>query len=303
MPGSVVEITRRGSKVTHPMTDDEIRELFSAVGKRRYLAAYRERKRPVMERIDDSLRHADVDLVNELREWWEPLLAGADMLCAGINGRMTMDFAESPGEGLVVDFHRRTVEPWRGAGSDRDVCHFTFPRALVADCVLRRSENWCSDLLLSFRFRARERGPYNKYLFAFLSALSRERIEYVEGFYRREASITPDPHRSFFHIDLGTRSHLVQQRCPHAGGDLERFLQFDEATDTLTCTLHGWQWRSDGTCLTADGHPLYVRPVEEVGPVTEVGSAADVRRWCGDCSFGVPSPALAAVEGAGARPA
>jgi nitrite reductase/ring-hydroxylating ferredoxin subunit len=174
------------------------------------------------------------------------------------------------------------------------VCHFTFPRALVVDCVLRRSENWSSDLLLSFRFQARERGPYNKYLFAFLSALSRERIEYVEDFYRREAVARPDPQRSFFHMDLGARTHLVQQRCPHAGGDLERFLQYDEETDTLTCTLHGWRWRRDGTCLTADGHDLYVRPIDEVG------SAAAVRRWCADCSLGARPPAVAAVDGAGA---
>jgi UDP-MurNAc hydroxylase len=295
LPGSVVEVTRRGSNVTHPMTDHEIRQLFSADGKRRYLAAYRERKRPEIERIDDSLRRGDVDLVQELRAWWEPLLAGADLLCAGINGRMTVDFVETPGNGLVVDFHRRTVEPWRGVSGDQDVCHFTFPRALVVDSVLRRSENWSSDLLLSFRFQARERGPYNKYLFAFLSALSSERIEYVESFYRREALARTDPHRSFFHMELGTRSHVVQQRCPHAAADLERFLEYDVESDTLTCTLHGWQWRSDGTCLTADGHPLYVRPVEEVVPVQEFGSTAEVRRWCGDCAFqlralAAPSP-------------
>ena len=305
LPGSVVEVTRRGSRVTHPMTDDEMRELFSVEGKRRYLAAYRERKRSVIEGIDGSLLRGDVDLVQELREWWEPLLAGADLMCAGINGRMTMDFAETPGEGLVVDFHRRTVEPWWGAGSDEDVCHFTFPRALVVDCVLRRSENWSSDLLLSFRFLARERGPYNKYLFAFLSALSHERIAYVEDFYRRDALARPDPHRSFFQMDLRARSHLVQQRCPHAAADLERFLEYDQDTDTLTCTLHGWQWRSDGTCLTAEGHPLYVRPVEEVEAAAHVGSTAEVRRWCGDCAFRVRQPALEEVEsvGAGARPA
>jgi UDP-MurNAc hydroxylase len=169
--------------------------------------------------------------------------------------------------------------------------HFTFPRALVADCVLGRRENWSTDLLLSFRFKERSTGPYNKYLFAFLSALSEERIRYVEDFYRREVHSAGGAGQPFFHMDLGGRKHIVQQRCPHASADLQRFLELDEATGTLTCTLHGWRWRRDGTCETADGHPLYVRPVEEMEP------AADIRRQCADCAYRLRPPALSTVNG------
>jgi UDP-MurNAc hydroxylase len=274
LPGTVVEITRRGTRITHPVAGDDVRALFTAAGKRRHLDEYRARKGAVMERVDDSLLRGDVDVVQALRDWWEPLLAGADMICAGVNGRMAVDFDDGSGEGFVVDFHDRTVRSW-SPGSGGDVAHhFTFPRALVVDCVLGRRENWSTDLLLSFRFEERSSAPFNKYLFAFLSALSRERLGYVEEFYRREAQAGSAGDRSFFHMDLGRRPHIVQQRCPHASADLERFLEYDQESDTLTCTLHGWQWRSDGTCLTADGHPLYIR-------------RADVSLQCADCSYRV----------------
>jgi UDP-MurNAc hydroxylase len=297
LPCSVVEVTPRGSHVVHPMPAGEMRELFSPDGKRRYLADYQARKRTDIERIDRSLRRADdLDVVAALREWWEPLLARADLLCAGVNGRMTVDFEETPGEGFVTDFRDRTVRPWLGARSDRDVCHFRFRRALVSRCVLARREDWNTDLLLSFRFQSHDGGLYNKYLFAFLSALSEERIDYVESFYRRELSGEPVAHHSFFHVNLRSGRHLVQQRCPHAGADLAHFLEYDEDADTLTCTVHGWQWRRDGTCLTAHGHPLYVRPAEEPE------SGAEVRRQCGDCAYRVRPPALAEFHRASGEP-
>jgi UDP-MurNAc hydroxylase len=290
LPGSVVEIARRGTSVTHPMTDEEIAELFTPAGKRRYLMEYRARRQPVMDHVDDSLPSGEVDLLQDLRAWWEPLMASADLICAGINGRMAIDFEDAPGDALVVDFHERTVRPWQRDHMEV-THHFTFPRALVADCVREHRENWSTDLLLSFRFQERSKGPFNKFLLAFLSALSEERIRYVEDFYRREVHSAGGAGQPFFHMDLGGRKHIVQQRCPHASADLERFLELDEATGTLTCTLHGWQWRPDGTCETADGHPLYVRPIEDVEPVD------DVRRQCADCAYRVRPPALAAVNG------
>jgi UDP-MurNAc hydroxylase len=184
-----------------------------------------------------------------------------------------------------VDFHERTVRPWSAGRGDDVAHHFTFPRALVVDSVLGRRENWNTDLLLSFRFQERSRAPFNKYLFAFLSALSPERVEYVENFYRREALHGHGADRSFFQMDLGGRMHVVQQRCPHDSGDLARFLEYDEESDTLTCTLHGWQWRrGDGRCLTAEGHPLYVRP-------------ADVSLRCADCSYRGPAGAAIPLPG------
>jgi UDP-MurNAc hydroxylase len=279
VPGSVVEITRLGTHITHPMSEERIVDLYSAEGKRRYLDEYRKRKRPIVETIDKSMRYGEVDLVAELRRRWEPLLTSADVICAGVNGRMGIDFDDAPDDALVVDFHERTVRPWQR--DDDATYRFTFPlRALVVDTVLAQSENWCTDLLLSFRFREESKGPFNKYLFAFLSALSQERIDYVEDFYRREMNYQHRPDEPFFRMDLGRRRYFVQRRCPHASADLSRFLEYDEDTDTLTCTLHGWQWRPDGTCLTADGHPLYVRP-------------ADATLQCADCTYRLRPPAWA----------
>lgn len=288
VPGSVAEITGRGIRMQHPLSDESIRELFSVDGKRRYLDAYRERKLPVIERLDASLPTGRVDVVREVREWWEPLLAEADLICTGVDGRMALDFEDDP-RGLVVDFHDRTVRPWTNDPNDPVEHHFTFPRRLVEDCVLQHRENWNTDLLLSFRFRETSRRPFNKYLFAFLSALSPERVAYVERFYRQEAQRGTAGGQPFFLMSIEDRKHVVQQRCPHASGDLSRFLEYDGVTDTLTCTLHGWQWQRDGTCLTADGHPLYVRPLDEMTPGKRPDDAelsgATVRRQCADCTY------------------
>jgi len=272
VPGSVVEVTRRGTHVRHPMPDERIAELYTAGGKRRHLEEYRERSQSIPERPESPPPAAD--LVDVLQEWWEPLMARADVVCAGINGRLGIDFEDAPDDAVVVDFRERAVGPLERDPNDRVEHHFTFRRrALVDHCVSRQSENWCTDLLLSFRFQERSTNPaFNKYLFAFLSALSPERIDYVEDFYTREAQSGAATDRRFFTMDLGGETHLVQQRCPHASADLERFLEYDPEAGTLTCTLHGWQWRRDGTCVTADGHPLYVRP-------------ANVSLQCGDCSW------------------
>jgi UDP-MurNAc hydroxylase len=285
VPGSMAEITHRGVRITHSTSTERIDELFSAHGKRRYLAEYWERKRPEMECREVSLPRQRVDVARTLASWWEPLLVEADVLCAGVNGRLGIDFDDGL-DGVVVDFRERRVRPWTRDGEPTVEHHFRFPRPLVEDCVARHRENWSTDLLLSFRFQERSAGAFNKYLFAFLSALSPERIGYVERFYREEAHARDAAGQPFFHMEVGGREHVVQQRCPHASADLGRFLEYDEELDTLTCTLHGWRWDRGGTCLTADGHPLYVRPVDQPGvPEARPASRATVRRQCADCSF------------------
>lgn len=285
VPGSMAEIGRGRVRMVHPIASERIEELLTPAGKRRHLAEYWERKRPDMERHEASLPCRHVDVVPALREWWEPLLKDADVVCAGINGRMAIDFDDGD-DGLVVDFRDHTVRQWSVDDDPLVEHHFRFPRPLVEDCILERRENWSTDLLLSFRFQERSKGPFNKYLFAFLSALSRERIGYVERFYRDEAHAREGEGQAFFHMNLRGRDNVVQQRCPHASADLGRFLQYDEDTDTLTCTLHGWQWDRGGNCLTADGHPLYVRPADEsVERGAHGTSAATIRRQCADCSY------------------
>jgi UDP-MurNAc hydroxylase len=288
LPGSVAHVTAGRTRVRHPMSAQRIAELFSPAGKRAYLDDYRRRKQPLVDEANESLPGARTGLVRELRDWWEPLLAAADVLCAGVNGRLGMDFEDGPDGGLVVDFHQRTVRPWwADEGAGEVTHHFRFPRRLVEDCVRERREDWSTDLLLSFRFQERTRGPYNKYLFAFLSALSEERLRYVEDFYRRELAADGYAGQPFFRTTLGEREYVVQQRCPHSSADLSRFLEFDPDTDTLSCTLHGWRWRRDGTCLTAEGHPLYVQPADELQAAIEAGepSGAAVSRQCAECTY------------------
>jgi UDP-MurNAc hydroxylase len=295
-PGTVVHVTSAGCQVEHRLTEAEIAQLESDAGKRIYLADYRARKRTEIERAERSLPADTSDLVAALRDWWEPLMREADVVCTGAGGRLAIDFFDSADQGIVVDFQERTVGPWQG---DEVAYHLRLPRQLVEHSVRERIEDWNSELLLSFRYRHAQSLPYNKYVFGFLSALSEERIRYLEDFYRRELRSADYAGQPFFQRQLGPTEYLVQQRCPHAGGDLRRFLEFDEATEVLTCTLHGWQWRRDGTCVTAEGHPLYVRPVDEVDPsdlVVVTGepllSGADVRRQCGDCTYRFPAASV-----------
>jgi UDP-MurNAc hydroxylase len=113
--------------------------------------------------------------------------------------------------------------------------------------VLRDNEpDWVNTIFLSTRFRAWRVGGYNEYLYTFFKCLTDERIAYADGWFAEthddSASITLD-------------GWEIQRRCPHLKADLSKFGVVEG--NTLTCNLHGWQWRlDDGRCLTSRGHDL-----------------------------------------------
>ena len=58
-----------------------------------------------------------VDLLAELKPWFEPLMAMADHVSSGIGDRILLDVGD---EGIVLDFVDRVVRPWdrsRSAGT------------------------------------------------------------------------------------------------------------------------------------------------------------------------------------------
>ena len=129
---------------------------------------------------------------------------------------------------------------------------FTIDRRLVEALVATGEIDWVNSLFLSLRFKAKRRGPYNEYVFAFFKCLSPERMSYAEGWYAEQSSGDDL-------VRLG--DYMVQRRCPHLRADLSRFGTVCDGV--LECAMHGWRFDlASGRCLTADGHELVAVPVD-----------------------------------------
>jgi UDP-MurNAc hydroxylase len=244
LPGSLAVLTGRECTLTQPHSEDEIRFIFE--DKEAYLRAYAGRMRPALVRERASWVTPPPDLLEQLKAWWEPLMARADRICEGVGGPLRLDVGDRP---LVVDFPAREVRDWNG-----EVCRFRLsaPAELIATNVARREVDWSNSLFLSLRFSASRIGPYNEYLYTFFKCLSTERIDYVENWYDEQ-------HDDGQEIVLD--GWIMQQRCPHLRADLAKFGSIEGTT--LTCTLHDWRFDLDtGRCLTAAGHELRAQRVD-----------------------------------------
>ncbi|MGH3326967.1 MAG: Rieske 2Fe-2S domain-containing protein [Streptomycetales bacterium] len=256
LPGTQVDLQGGQLRVRQPWTPEQIRRTFVS-GRTAYLRAYAARSRA---RIDAERRQrtdGGVDVVGELKAWWEPLLGQAERICAGVGGPVRFDVGAGPAcdtagdacedTAFVVDFPAREVRAWAG-----ERCRYWFraERSLVHTCIQRREPDWVNSLFLSLRFIAGRVGPYNEYVYTFFKCLTPERINYAEGWYAsREAGDE----------EIALDGWRVQRRCPHLMADLA---QFGEIADgVLTCHMHGWQFElASGRCLTSPGHALRARP-------------------------------------------
>ncbi|MER6016253.1 Rieske 2Fe-2S domain-containing protein [Streptomyces bluensis] len=240
LPGSVAEVDGSDCKVIHSHTAGQIEQMFD--NKREYLRDYARRQQDALaaERASRSPALPRDQLVAALKQWWEPLMARADGICAGVGGPLRLNVDDIP---IVIDFPARQVREWDG-----EVCRYTLSTTgdLVATNIARREVDWSNSLLLSLRFRASRVGPYNEYVYTFFKCLSVERIDYVENYYAAAQEDDED-------IELG--GWRVQRRCPHLQADLSRFGHIEDGV--LTCTMHGWRYDlSTGRCLTADNHDI-----------------------------------------------
>jgi len=241
IPGSVATLDPRRLEIEHPSDPASI---FG--DKRAYLERFRERMRPRIEAEKASWPRGQVDVLAELREWFEPVLDLADRTAAAINGRVLLDLGAPQ---VVLDFWTRRVYAWEGGE-----CEYRFwvDPALVEQLITDHDEDWVNRLFLSCRFEAERHGSYNEYLYSFFKCLSAERIEYAEGCYSEQL-----PEREFFEC----AGYRVQRRCPHLKADLQRFGVVEDGI--LTCTLHGWQFElATGRCLTSDDRRLFSEPLE-----------------------------------------
>jgi UDP-MurNAc hydroxylase len=258
MPGSVIWLEPGRCRVDHVRPPGEAgqegqEEPFA--DKRGYLLRYQARQLDKIEAIRAALPRGQVDVLAELRDWFEPLLERADVICAGVGGVVALDLGS---DGVAIDFNRRRVEPLNG----QEWFHYLkVDRSLVEYCIAHHLEDWVNELFLSFRFEAQRRGPYNEYVYTFFKCLSMERLQYAEGYYAERSSSD-----QFWEAD----GYRIQRRCPHLKADLTKFGRIEDGI--LTCTLHGWQYElATGRSLTSDGTTLYCRPL----PVNGQGPDSD----------------------------
>jgi UDP-MurNAc hydroxylase len=252
LPGTVVDLEPEpdGCRVTQPLSEEEIREIFEDKGT--YLRRYQERKRPLIEAARLEWPRRQVDILPALREWFEPLLEIADVTCQGVNARVLITATDPGGdEHVVIDFLDRRVHRWSG-----ETCRYRFriDRRLIEQCLIERYPDWVNELFLSNRFEASRQGPFNEFVYNFFKCLTPERIQYAEGYYVERSSIS-----ELTALD----GWMVQRRCPHLKADLARFGEVDER-GVLTCSMHGWQFDLEtGRCLTSEDYAIRaVRRVE-----------------------------------------
>ncbi|MBN2624919.1 MAG: Rieske 2Fe-2S domain-containing protein [Acidimicrobiales bacterium] len=261
LPGSVADVTPDRCVVTQPVPDVE--QFFE--DKARHLAAYRERRRPVIEAERAAWHHPGIDVFEGLKQRVEPLLAASTHLACRM-GQVLLDVEDDSGaraEHILIDGPSRQVRHHDG----EDAAHqFTIRRTLVEHLLHTGEVDWVNSLFLSCRFSASRQGPYNEAVFVFFKCLSPERLRHAETWYAERETDTED---------IVLDDWVVQRRCPHLNADLSRFAAVEG--NVLTCQMHGWQFDLDtGRCLTSGDHEIrsrrHDRVTESSGPDHRGGS-------------------------------
>lgn len=250
-PGAVLEVNHDRCEVRWPTTAEQAMEPFT--DKARYLRDYAARMRDRIAADKRGWPVGGMDVLAELKAWFEPLLELADHIRPGVGGPVLL----RPGDGrpIVIDFPAGEVRAQRG-----ETCRYQFSidRPLIERLIADHEVDWVNSLFLSMRFRARRVGPYNEYLYTFFKCLDPVRLMYAEGWYADKSHDEEE-------IRLG--DWIVQRRCPHLRGDLSRF--GETRGSILTCTMHGWQYDlSTGRCLTTDddSYRIQSRPASALAP-------------------------------------
>lgn len=244
VPGSTIDLTDGTCTVVHPAPDAEILRPFD--DKTRYLQDYARRERPriVAERAGWPAER--MDILSELKNWFEPLMASADYIAMGIGGSILIRVDT---ESLVIDFISREVRE-----HDGEKCRYVFSidRPILQKLIRDREVDWINSLFLSMRFSASRIGPFNEFVYAFFTCLSKERMEYAERWYAEDEASGGD-------FQIG--QWRVPIRCPHRKADLSQFGELDG--EILTCRMHGWQFNlATGRCLTSAAHKINSVPAE-----------------------------------------
>jgi UDP-MurNAc hydroxylase len=244
IPGSILTLEGATCSVQHPVPDADVDAIFT--DKRAYLETYQTDMADRLAAERESWPTRRTDVVAELKDWFEPLLAGAPLTRAGVGQRVLIETEDAA---AVIDFPAGTVTEWDG--DERVPFAFTIPRPLLESLIERHIEEWSNELFLSCRFSARRDLPYNEYLYTFFKSLSPERIAYAESYYSLEPG---DEDVEWITLD----GYVIERYCPHQRSDLSKLAAICDGV--LTCAVHGWQYDAEsGECLTSETVKLRTR--------------------------------------------
>jgi UDP-MurNAc hydroxylase len=245
IPGTAISVSPTEVQVQHCVSDDAVERPFTH--KREYLLKYQADWAEWLRDTKASWLVSNLNLVNELQAWWEPLLAMAPSLRGAIGGNCLV---KTDNENILIDFPNGKISAY----NDEPIkFRMEIARPLLEGVVKQKAVDWSNSLFLSCRFTAWRDGSYNEYLYNFFKSLSVERMRRAEQeVVRRNGA----PDEVSNEIELG--DYVMQRHCPHRKADLSEFGVIEG--DHVVCTLHGWKFKlSDGTCLNADDHKLSVR--------------------------------------------
>jgi len=250
IPGTTIDIAPDGLRVTHPMADDEVEAIFSH--KRAYLERYQADVLPSLDAMKAGWTARTPDLLDTVRAWFEPLLAMAPTLRAGVASNVLLCADGDEPLDILIDFPNGQVREHDGEPYD---FRFVIQRELVETVVAQRAVDWSNSLFLSARFRAWRAGSYNEYVYNFFKSLSVERMRRTEA----EALRKLDPDRSgLAGEETRIGDYVCERLCPHRRADLSVFGEIDG--DHLVCTLHGWKFDLEtGDCVNAATRKLQIR--------------------------------------------
>ena len=242
IPGTTIEVTPSSIGATHPMPDADVAAIFSE--KREYLEQYQADWLPWLDETKAGWQALDIDLLAELKSWWEPLLDMAPTLRSMVGANVLINAGDLA---ILVDFPNGKVRPHDGEPFS---FRFNIPRDLVEAVAVKRAVDWSNSLLLSCRFTAWRDGEFNEYVYNFLKSLSRERMRRAEAEVVRKLELAAGGGDHSDEPDIQVGDYIVQRRCPHRDADLEAFGEVQDGE--FVCTLHGWRFDCEtGACLTS----------------------------------------------------
>jgi UDP-MurNAc hydroxylase len=248
VPGSAIEVSPETITVTPPKNVD-VSKIFGEKEKylRQYQADWSKWLTEEKTRWSSAEPFSNDELFATIRAWFEPLLALAPALRAGIGSCCLIRAGDVE---ILIDFKTGRVEKFNQQIFD---FRFDIPRELLETIVRQRAVDWSNSFFLSCRFTAWRSGEFNEYIYNFFKSLSVERMVRTE--HEATTRLNFDKNLSD-EIELG--GYVMQRKCPHRNADLSVFGEING--NELTCTLHGWRFDlNDGHCLNAENRPLKVR--------------------------------------------
>ena len=245
IPGTSISVSPTDVHVQHCLIDAAVQRPF--VHKREYLLEYQADWAEWLRDTKASWLVSNMNLVNELQSWWEPLLAMAPSLRGAIGGNCLV---KTDGENILIDFPNGKISAYN---NEPIKFRMEMARPWIEGVVKQKAVDWSNSLFLSARFTAWRAGEYNEYIYNFFKSLSVERMTRTESEAKNKLLGVPSDES-----DIVIGDYEVQRRCPHRNADLSVFGEIDG--DDLVCTLHGWKFSlEDGHCRNAAEKAIRVR--------------------------------------------